>query len=373
MAWSDYGVSRRLRLTNGVVPFVAGGIPLNTPIQQTAILETLRLIIGGTTTITLGGGTIARDALGPWNQVTNITVSPNQQAPIFQTSGFGAALINQLISIEKQPNTPDTTIVSATSTAPAADIYNFPTTSGTFRYPLTIPVAQRIRSLGGLVGYWPLQNPAVQLGVQVTLNSASNTAPFNQYSLTAGQAPYLTTGAATATLASGSGIEIIRNMWEVPTDPANLPPFNLVSTWIEEAPQGASVNGATAFQWQATPLIGLLVRLGVYIYDGTTNQGIASNLLTPSNSLALTYDADTPKFLESSFAALARQRDYYGFDLEQGFFAWDLLGSDQTLQDVIDTNTTANIKLKVSLSSALGASNSFAKILRQVIAPLEIR
>jgi hypothetical protein len=231
-------------------------------------------------------------------------------------------------------------------------------------------VTQRVRSLGGEIGFWPLQNPAMQLALSYIINSATAATPYSIASTAAATAPYLVTGAATVTWAPT--LDVVRTMYQVPANQADFPPFQFVSTFVEEAPQGASIGGATTFTWQATPLSGLLARVGLFIYDSNASAGIANATINGSNALQLTYDANTVKYSETSYEALARMQALYRFILPQGFFTWDLLGADLTLADTLNTSTTANIKLTVNTASALGAS-SYAKIIRQIISPLEVK
>lgn len=376
MPWGDAGVSKLLYLSNGVNNWGGGGVPFSVPIQQTGILRQLRLLHTATPTFTPGTGTLALDKLGPFNVYNLIYIAPNQQAPVIQLSGVGLQLVNLAKAIEKQgAGAPEVSAISVLNAEAAGDTFGASATTGTapWNYFQDIPITQRVSTLGGDVGYWPLQNPAMQLMAQFTPNSGSaSPGPYNIFSTTAGAAPYLVTGNATVTLTTPTA-ELIRELYTVPDSQANYPPFQLVSTWIEEQPQGATVNGASSFQWLATPLSGLLARLIVYIYDGTTGNGVAASKLSFSNSLQLTYDAQTVKFAESASAALARQRDYYKFDMPQGCYIWDLMGKNQTLGDVLNTNTVGNIKAIVSLSSALGATNSSAKIIKQMISPLEVK
>lgn len=373
MPWGAPGVSKNLRISNGVQNWGAGGSPTTINIQQTGILEALRLLVVGTGTGTVGSGTIARDVLGPWNALSNVFLSPNQQAPIISLSGYGLYIAQLMRTLETEQVTPDTVLAAETNAAAVADVYSFPSNgTGSLRFFEDLPVSQVIKSVGGRIGMWPLQNPAIQLMLQLTPNSASGATPFNAYSTTAGAAPYLTTSNATVTVANPT-FEVIRNLWQVPASKQDFPAFNLVNTVIEEAPQGVNVNGATAFQWLATPLAGLLVRLGVFIFDGTTNTGVAASNMTASNALQLTYDNDTVKYAESAYAAEARQSYHFGFQLPQGVFIYDLLGKDLTLQDSLNTSTTGNIKFKATFNAALGSSNSFAKIIKQTISPLEVK
>lgn len=376
MPWGDAGVSKALLLSNGVNNWGGGGVPFTVPIQQTGILRQLRMLHTATPTFTPGTGTLALDKLGPFNAYNLIYIAPNQQAPVVQLSGTGLELVNLVKKIEQQGGAaPEVTAISVNNAEAPGDIWGANATTGTapWNYFQDIPITQRISTLGGDIGYWPLQNPAMQLMAQFTPNSASAApGPYNIFSTTAGAAPYLVTGNATVTLTTPT-TELIRELYTVPDSQANYPPFQLVSTWIEEQPQGASVSGASSFTWQATPLSGLLARLILFIYDGTTGNGVAASKLSFSNSLQLTYDANTVKFAESASAALARQRDFYKNDLPQGVYCWDLLGRNQTLADVLNTNTIGNIKAIVSLSSALGSTNSSAKIIKQMISPLEVK
>lgn len=374
MAWGDPGVSKLLRLSNTSVAWGTGGMPVANPVQQTGILRELRLLVNATPTFTPGTGTLAADVLGPYNVLTSINLSPNQQAPVVTLSGYGLYLVNLIKSIEADYIAADVNSGAVVNNEAFTDVFSARATTGTaaWKYYQQVPIAQKIRSLGGDIGLWPLQNPAMQLLAQMTPNSASAApGPYNIFSTTAGQSPYLVTGNATVTLTSPT-FELIRELYSVPAAQQDFPPFNLVSTWIEEQPQGASVGGASQFQWMATPLSGLLARVILYVFDSNTSTGVAASLLGASNALQLTYDADTVKWAESGSAAQARQHATYGFVLPQGAYEFDLLGRDLTLADVLNTNTTGNIKLKVSLSSALGGTST-AKVIKQMISPLEVK
>lgn len=373
MSWGDIGVSKRLRLSNGVSAWGTGGVPVSVPLQQTGILERLHLYTTGAETVTLGGGTAAVDVLGPWNAYNQYLLSPNQQAPIYLASGYGTALVNDLIAgLEEGQATPDIRLFAETNAAALADIYNAPTSTGTLNFYQRIPVSQLLRSVGGHIGMWPLQNPAVQLQFQFTPNSASAASAYNIYSLTANAAPFLTTGAATVTWTTPT-VELWRDIWQIPLNEQDYPPFSLVNQWIEETPQGASVASATTATWQATPLSGLLARVIVFVLDGATNTGVAGSKMTQSNALQLTYDNDTPIFSESYSGAMTRQHQELGFNMPQGTFYFNLLGKDLTLARVLNTNEIGNIKVKLNFTTALGASGSAIKIIKQMITPLEVR
>lgn len=375
MAWGDYGVSKRLRLSNGVQAWGAGNLPSAIPIQQAGILEELRFQ-HTSGNITLGGGTPPTgDVLGPWNGYTQHTVAPNNSTPIYQASGIGAFHISQATSLDRYGTTPDITLFLQSGAPALTDTFQYPSTTGNpSKFYLPIPISQRVASLGGLIGMWPLNNPAVQLQYTYVPNGVGPS-PFNVYNATVGANMY--SGGATsptATMATPQ-VEIYRNLWEVPADPRNLPVFNLVSTWFEDVPQGASVLGATTIKYQVQPLSGLLVRLYAFIFDGTTSKGVAQSSGTGSNAFLLTTDANTPKFSESFAAVEARQNAMFGYNLSQGLFGADLMytPSGNTLQDTLDTAVVGNITLQFNLNVALGGSNSYCKIYRQLIVPQEVR
>lgn len=374
MAWGDPGVSKRMLLSGGPVAWGVGGQPATANIPQTGILRRLRLLHNtGAPTFTPGTGTIALDVQAPGNWYSRFILAPNAQAPIFNASGFGTSLIRAMRSKEQKPNTPDTAIVTEVGGQTATSVYNGSATTGVLplNFYYDLPVAQMVRSLGGEIGLFPLQNPAVQLALQYTPNSGSVASPYNMASTTPTAEPYLITGNATVTVPTPT-LEVVRDLWEVPANQADYPVFDFVSSWTEETPQGASVVGATQVTWQATPLSGILVRVGGYILDGSTNKGIASGSLSAGNAIALLYGSGTAKFSETSFDALTRQREEYGFDLPLGFYGYDLMGPDLTLADALDTFSVANIQLQFNIATAL-AAGSAVKIVRQTLMPLVVQ
>src|SRR5260221_11246938 len=93
----------------------------------------------------------------------------------------------------------------------------------------------------------------------------------------------LPTGMATPT------IDVRRNLWEVPADPNDDPPYIYVIQRLEENPQGGNVNGTAFIEWKACPLSGVILRLGILIFDGgatiPVGNGVVEASLANSNSL----------------------------------------------------------------------------------------
>lgn len=383
VAWGDRGVSRRIvQSNNGLVNWGTAGSPNGIAIVQAGLLEKLRFL---TTTgnVTLGGGTPPTgDALGPFNLYQQLSLSPNSNTPIFQTSGYGAYLVDMLKRIEIVSGTLDTNDVTVQNNDPLTDVFQYPSTTGNpMKFTMPIPVAQRLGSLPFPIGMIDLSDPNVQLTLNYTPTGTSSASPFNIYNATVGQAPY--SGGATtptATVATPQ-VSLIRELWATPSSqyasvlarPAPniaMSLFDFISAWYEEAPAGSSVNSATQVQWTAKVNSGFLARLGCFIFDGATNTGVAVGSLTADNSFVISTDNSTPRYTESGLAALNRMHEYYGYMFPKGFYAWDFMGKFLTLADVMNTKDTANIQLTVNLSSALGSSGSLVKILRQMLIPI---
>lgn len=380
MPWGQMGVSKKQYISNGTQSWGVGGVPSIIQLQQVGILNKLRLIQTGTGVATLGGGTLAKDTMGPYNIFNQLALTSNQQAPIFQVSGYGMYLINTIIfGLEYGGNTPDTTVVSEQNVTDPSYAFNFatvvPSAPNNVLDPtffLDLPIAQKVRSLGGDIGMFILQNPNVQLQFSYTPNSASTASPFNIFSTSKNVAPFVSTGAATFTYA-GPSVDLVRVLYEAVTNPADYPNTEWVSQWLEEFPQGG-VGGLSSIFWKKTPVAGLLARIAMWVNDSNfaATGGVNTSNLTASNAINLTYETNITKFSETGFEAIARQREVFVHDLPQGMFCYDLLGPDLTIQDCLDTGRVPNIQMQMNFAAALG-STSTAKVLYQTLLPVGYR
>jgi len=380
--WGDAGVSYKRFLSNGKSPWGPGGSPVTVDIQRVGILRSLRLLTQSPTATFTAGVSLLRDVLGPWNVYKSVVLSPNQQAPILRCSGYGLYLFDIMQNVEGLSATADTVLVTETNADPLANVFSGArvTGNGDWRLYHDLYVAQNIRSLGTEIGLWPLENPAVQLQLEYTPSSVSGASPFqidsqNNTVALPGLLPYYGDPTSGVTLATPT-IDVRRNLWEVPADASDDPPYIYVIQRLEENPQGGNVNGASFVEWKAVPLSGVILRLGILIFDGgatiPTGNGVVEASLANSNSLSVLFGADTQKYSETGQAAHARMQDALGFSPPQGWFMFDFLGPDLTLADVIDTYTTPEVRLDVNLSTPLGAANSFAKIQREMLVPIEL-
>lgn len=366
MAWGEAGKTRKLLIEDGSQTWGVGGTPNNYRLQPSGILDNLRLITVGTSTFTANGGTGAVDVTGPHSYYTNVQLSPSQQAPIYQTTGYGNLLVQCATSIEGNPVLPGLPVMTVPNTSTVLTYaYQVTATSASQVFSHKIPVGQTLKSIGAKVGMWPLNNPLVQMVASWTPNTVTASSPYTLGSTTALTSPILLTGSATFTIATPT-VYVVKHGWDVPQSDNDLPPFNYASSWIEEAFQ-TSPNGATKITWTNTPLSGLLVRLGFYILEATAGTTPAN--LTSPTAIQLNTGQLQPKVQEGSYDASIRQELYYGFDLPQGMYIYDFLGYDLTLQDTLNTQELPNIQLIVTTSSAFNSA-SVAKVVKQLIAPI---
>ncbi len=379
--WGEAGKSLKRNLSNGVVNWGPGGTPTLVDIQRIGILRQLRLLTKATATFT-AGASLALDTIGPFNVYRSLVLTPNQTAPIIRLTGLGSYLAMIMKYAETKAYAPDVTGAANVHADPLTDVYSASriTTNGDWRLYHDLYVSQFIQSLGVELGLWPLENPAVQLQLEYTPSSITQASPFSIDNKAAagasGTQPYFGDVTSDVTLTSPT-IDVRRFLWEVPADASDDPPYTYINQWLEETPQGGNVNGANFIEWKCIPLSGVIQRLGIFIYDGGASlpvgDGVAETSLTAGNALTILYGADTQKTAETGQAAHARMQWELGITPPKGFFFWNLLGDQLTLSDVIDTYTTPEVRIDVNLSVALGAANSFAKVVRQMLVPIEIR
>src|SRR6267154_661946 len=378
MSFYDLNVTKKIIKSNGIQSLGPGGTPVLPRLTIGVILEKVGVLSQGTATYTLGGGTIARDVQGGYNVFSNMAIIPNQQVPIVSVSGYGNFLFNIvkealeydshdcygfLTGTATQLQDPvDTSWTDSSSiiTAPSGS------QSPTWTVPHYLYTTQRMYN--GIVGYWELGNPLAQLTVSLTPSYSGTASPYNIYSLTPGAAPYLTTGAATVTLANPTAA-IILWLDDTPVNPADRPPVTFISTTIEDSFQN-NVGSATQLKYTFQPLSGYIARVIGYAFNSTTGKGVDPTLMLPTSSLQMNIGDGTSIISESIYETVLRQKNQLDFDLPRGAFFLDFLGKDLTWQEVYSTYDTSNINFVLNFSSALGATST-AKIVKQVMKPLQ--
>lgn len=372
MAWGDEGVTKLQYKSDSVTQWGPIGTPKNVQITKAGIIKKLRMIQGGGA-LSFAGATTA-SKFGPYNAYTLLELLGNSQQDIFRTSGIGMYFINLILNgLEKNIAPPNASLGSPLNVTDQDYVFDGTATSAPanntqWNWNLDLPIAQKIRSIGGDVGMIPMSTENAQLQFSFTPNAQSvsgTTYTMNSSSDDLSQ-PYF--GSNAVTIAAPT-LDLVREMYEAIQNPQDFPDFSFVSQWLEETPQ---TFGGTGFTWKQNQDAGVLLRLIFGVWSNSSPWGILSSNLTSSNAIQLSYNTDTVKFKETGLEALARQRSQLGFDLPQGVFFYDLLGPDLTLADVLNTYVVPAIQLQMNYTSITLNSSVNPKVIAQRLLPLRV-
>lgn len=360
MAWGDPAVTRLRRQADQSINYAVG---VNTPqtLQHVGLLKRLRLINSLNITNVLNGGTCVQDVQGPWNLFANLLIRVSGLDLLYQVSGWGLYLINLVTNYQYAPNSSGiATANTANQQETATDIFSYPAAGAqaaqTLLFNLDLPFTAPMLGFEDL-GLWLIQNETVNMEVVPTYAALG--------SLTALNSPYLLTGAATATVNSGS-TAIWREFYGVPAQAADMPPLGYVHQWEE---QFTAITGSQVdIDHQRG---GVLLRL-VYQIDDADSTGGGNNVLagiTAANvsGIEFKYDANDTPFDQSAQALLAGQRERYGRDLPQGAYAHDFFSDTKTLQDTYNTENYINIKTRFRFAKALIAGSRIRTIRERLL------
>ena len=374
--WGDPKVSIKRLLTNGTLNWNAAGTPATSQIARAGIIQRIDLLTDASVTATLGSaGSIARDIWGPWNTYSQISVIPNDGAPLRRHSGYGGWLDMLLRSTEPDfPFSADVVAVAEIGAAAISDIYAFPTTGSSvdYRFYLSLPVTQRINDLEDTFGYFPTDNPQVQLNVNLTPAGSTSASP---YTISSGSTaatsatlfPYLTDSGSSVTAATPT-VDVRRVVWQTPQSEKDDPNYNYIIQVQEDQPQGTNANSATTQQYKFVANSGVLLRMACAIVDGGAQA--AASKLTATNALEMLYGINEAKFQETAFAAHVRMHELYKFNWPEGVYSWDFLGPRLGLADTIDLSYLQEVRLNLNFASALGSSGSKVIILHERLVPV---
>lgn len=372
MAWGDEGVTKLQYKQDSTTSWGAIGVPKNVQITKAGIIRSLRMIQGGGA-LAFAGATSA-SKMGPYNAYTLLELLGNSQQDIFRTSGIGMYYINALLNgLERESIPPNASLGGSLNVTDVDFIFDgtattAPATNTQWNWSLRLPVAQKIRSVGGDVGMIPMSTENAQLQFSFTPNAQSLAGSTYTMQSAADDISQPYFGANAVTIVSPS-LDLVREMYEAIQDPNNFPDFSFVSQWLEETPQTFS---GTQWTWKQNQDAGILLRLIFATYTSTSPWGIGTLSLPSANAIQLSYNTDTAKFKESGLEALARQREQLGFDLPQGVFFYDLLGPDLTLSDVLNTYVVPAIQLQMTYSAITLNTNVNPKVLAQRLLPLRV-
>jgi hypothetical protein len=367
--WGDPNVSKKLLLGNSQTPWGTGGFPVTQQILRGDILCDLVMQTVATPVYTPGTGSIAADVNGPFNTYSLITAGPSNSAKFYQTSSWSNYLVNLIKQEENSYRNFTSNALAVNNQASINELYTGSQTTGVvpWRFSQLIPISQYVASLGGEVGMWQLAEQSLNLTVTFTPASASAASPYNVFSLTAGQQPYLITGNATVTMANPT-VDLLRVLYKNPFDPKDAPPFDFVSLWTQDTftnPLGLTPS----YTFPANS--GLLCRAIIDTLDaGTGNGGLVSTYWNAADSFKIRYGTSDIKESMSGPELREWNQLNFGFEPPVGTFFFDWLsGQRLTLQDTLNTAVLLNSRIELTQAAALPA-NSRMNVIYQLLQPI---
>lgn len=266
-------------------------------LPKTGLLSKLLVNLSGVMTVTHGTGTAAMSDRGIWNLIKRIKLIANSGAAIYDVSGYGTFVINNLL---KHGHAPDN--YGSKDRSIGTEVYSDGASSGanTWKGVLEIPIAINDRDNVGLV---MLQNNATQLVLEIELNT--------EYGANNRIAPVVVTGNDMAAFVGSIGC--MMEYFTVPEKAADYPSLNLIHQWLENQDPLTSTGA-----YQKSLLRGdTYMKLVHYLT-------LANALNTTDvDSLRILYNGSETAYQVNKISQLAIQRSRYGQDLPKGTYVHD--------------------------------------------------
>ncbi len=344
--WSDPNVTQLLQILENQnnLPGNSGG-PATTVMQRAGLLRRLRFYFQEKIVQTAATGAPAISVYGPLGGMINrLSVVANGQIPLFDCSGFGTLIYNEIQNKDGSMLAPST-YLSGMGIAQGDTALCQYTTPGTGAQNYT--VAMPIEILFGLpvnirqqvteLGLWLLQGQAIDLAVTVQWNPVAPTTATQN-------APYSggTGLVATATLAD-SYAKIERELYELPNQQGDYP--NLA--WAHQVQEFVNpfTGSVSIFN---LPKAGLLLR-GIVINLDSNGNPVS---YTDVNNLQWIYGANTtPIARPGVFVAQEYEQDYNRYipkgALVLDFYKW----GDAGLKLVKNTEALANLRIQTNFTN----------------------
>lgn len=317
--------------------YVSGG-KVFFELPKVGLLSKLYLHFTATDTLTAGTGSITASERSPWNLIKRIRLVANSGAAIFDVSGYGCYLINNLL---RYGHSPASTLFDRSI---GTDVYNLPTTTGTLKFGLEIPIAINDRDA---IGYLLLQNNATQLVLEVEFNVAGGSSVEDNM--------HVLTGNATAVL-SASTVGVTMEYFNVPRKSEDYPPLNVVHQWLEQKDSIVSTGTYTKTLLRGNTYMRLLH----YI---TLNAALNT---TDVEKLRIIYNQTEVPYTISKMPQLMLQRSRYGMDLPKGTYVHDWyygngLVSLGDSRDFINSAAVTEFQTEITIASGatLGSGTNF--------------
>lgn len=342
---SPFGKKTRQNLrTLDALTFAAGGRQ-TLALPRVGYAARLHWHFQGTNTIALGGGTAAIDALGPWNAINRVRLAANSGTDIFSVSGYGALLVDEVMA---PPGRGYLTAEGqrAVALSYAGQVYQAAASAGanSWDFGTTIPIAVNDMSELGLI---LLQNELASVTFGLEFNAS-------QFSTTAGVAPVLVTGAATAAI-TGT-ITPVLEYFAVPVEPEARPDITWLHQILEVTQPVAAVGDNTINLIRENVYLGILHHV---ILNSAPNTTDVDRLRLVINNSDVPYDT-----LKRGQLQLQRRR--HNVDLPLGVYFLDLFNQGITgygdERDIVNGKATSELQSIVTIASGATLGSNASRI-----------
>ena len=319
--------------------YIAGGIQVQS-LPRVGYLARIHLHFSGTNTVTVGTGTAALSAKGPWNIWNRIRLQANQGTDIWNVTGYGSFLMDLLSFWRRQPDlSPDRSESYASTYVYSAGVANG---ANTWEFGLTIPIVPNERDMAGIV---LLQSE--MLTAQLRLE-------YNQLYGATFDFPVVTTGNATAALTNATTYPEIE-IFTVPADPADQPPLTTLHQTLELQQSVASTGDNVVNLLRANTYMKIIHYLAL---NGALDTADITRGQFRYNNSEVPYDLTIRHQLQ-------QQRRRYGTDLPVGTWVWDFFNQGLTNfgggRDFVDGSSVAELQsiLTIASGATLGSGNNW--------------
>ena len=345
MAWGDPNVSELMQVqeTTVAMPTTTGGQVTRT-MQRAGLLKRLRFYSQAQATVSAYTSAPTKSVYGPLGAfISRIRLEANGQIPLFDLSGIGAAVYNEVQNRDGSTLAPGAyTGATVTNMSGSADLARYDAIGATgdfyarfpFEFQLGLPM--NLNGVQTEMGLWLLQNQAIDLGLSVTFNDPIGAAAGNNTLWGGG------TNTKTGVVA-GSFLQIERELYTIPRSVQDYPNLKWAHQVIEI--DNPFTGGLSRYQ---IPRAGLLLR-AVFINLDSSGLPVEN---TDIASLKWMYGSNDTPISRPGVMLNAEWVSDYGRPAPKGvsvldFYKW----GENGLKFVKDTESLANLRTETQFTS----------------------
>lgn len=329
----------------GRVDYAAGQSSLIS-LPRVGYLARAHIIVNGTMTCTPGSGTATLSEKAPWNLFSRIRYEIGSGTTLFNTSGWGAYLVDLRSKLGYLPSND-----GGMSSSFATEVYNVAASSGAndWDFAVTVPITPNERDILGLI----------------LLQGEGTVTQFNLEWKTAGGAthefPIVLTGNATATFEGTAKVYI--ETFTVPLALENQPPLDRVFQTLETVSPLYSVGENAVKFMEENTYLRLIHSVEI---NGRLNTADVESMRLRYNITDVPYELDLD-------AILYLERRRYTRDMPKGVFVHEFFdqgypnyGGDR---DLVAAEGLAELEsiINVGSGASLGSNNNVVRTIQQQV------